>query len=701
MPPIRAAITALGRYVPERVVTNADLEKIVDTTDEWIRTRTGIRQRHVRRAGHAHQRAGRAGRAQDLPASGAASAAGEVDLIIVATVTPDMLFPATACLVQDKLGATRAWGFDLSRPPARASSTRSPWAPSSSQAGTHRKVLVIGADVMTVILNYRTAPPACCSATGPGAVLLEPADDDDRPPRLRQRDRRLGRLLPLHAGRRQPAPGHARDGGQEAALHPPGGPARLQVRGAQDGRASACPCSTSNGVLRSENVDLFVPHQANVRIIDAAQHRLGLPDEKVVKNIDRYGNTTAATIPLALGTALDERRLKRRRPGGAGRRGRRLHRGRGAPALVGRALERRPVRRWAAAAGALAGALTAEAARPCAPAPPPGRHVSILAEQALIVWDPAARRQHFVRRARFTSDAADFGFLVPTPSAPQLAEAPDSVFDALHHAIQPAVVTRTGLRLLPFSVLMAPFLLTRGAPEGAPAGGPLTAAAPPQVRVLQEQRVAGYDAAVLQAEDAGALLRWLKAHGYDARPELLAWVGPYVEQRWTLTAFKVAGGAPGSVATQAVRMSFDTERPFFPYREPAAAAAAASPGPARELLVYLVAPRRMEGAIGSGAAWTAAVPYSAPGRGLAAALAPVLPEGTAPAATWLTTFVDRASPRPGTDDLFFSDASTQETIVPEPIVRDERTPVPIPVDLALGMAAGGWWWGRRRRRRAR
>jgi hypothetical protein len=349
------------------------------------------------------------------------------------------------------------------------------------------------------------------------------------------------------------------------------------------------------------------------------------------------------------------------------------------------------------AAGALAGALTAEAARPCAPAPPPGRHVSILAEQALIVWDPAARRQHFVRRARFASDAADFGFLVPTPAAPELAEAPDSVFDALHEAIQPEVVTRTGPRLAPFSLLLSPFFMMRGATEGAPAGAALTAA-PPRVRVLQEQRVAGYDAAVLQAEEAGALLRWLKANGYDARQELLEWARPYVERRWTVTAFKVAGGAPGSVATQAVRMSFDAERPFFPYREPAVPAA--SPGPARELLVHLVAPRRMDGALGSGPAWTAAVPYSAPRRGLEAVLAPALPAGAAMAAPWLTTFVDRASPRPGTDDLFFSDASTQQTIVPEPIVRDERTPVPLPVDLALGLAAGGWWWQRRRRRRA-
>jgi hypothetical protein len=350
------------------------------------------------------------------------------------------------------------------------------------------------------------------------------------------------------------------------------------------------------------------------------------------------------------------------------------------------------------AAGALAGALAASPARPCAPAPPVGHKVDILGEQALIVWDAAARRQHFIRRARFLSDAPGFGFLVPTPTEPELAEAPDSVFDALHEAIQPEVVTRRGPRLLPFSLLLSPFFMMRGATEGAPAGAPLTAAPPPKVRVLQEQRVAGFDAAVLQADDAGALMAWLLRHGFLGEPELMTWVRPYVDQRWTITAFKIAAAPGAGVSTQAVRMSFATERPFFPYREPDLRGRA--PGPARELLVYLAASGRMDGTIGSGTRWPAAIPYSAPKRGLQALLSPALPPGQAPASPWLTAYVDRANPRPGRDDLFFSQAPTQQTIVPDPIIRDERTDVPLPVDLALGMAAGGWWWRRRRRRRA-
>jgi hypothetical protein len=353
--------------------------------------------------------------------------------------------------------------------------------------------------------------------------------------------------------------------------------------------------------------------------------------------------------------------------------------------------------------------LPAAPARPCAPAPPPGRHVSILAEQALIVWEPAARRQHFIRRARFHSDAADFGFLVPTPSVPELAEAPDAVFDGLHASIQPEVVRRTGLRPVPFAVVLLPFTLffmDRGVETGAAAGAPQMVTAP-RVQVLEERRVAGYDAAVLQADDPAALMRWLEEHGYDARPELLAWLRPYVEQRYTVTAFKVAGSAgPSAVSTQAVRMTFAAERPFYPYREPEAPPSPASPPgppPARELLVYVVAPQRMQGTLGEGAAaapWPAEVPWAAPGRGLATVLAPALPAGAAPDAPWLTTFVDRASPRPGARDLFFAASAAQDAVVPPPIEIDARDQLMVPVDVLAGLVAGGWWWQRRRRARA-
>ena len=348
-------------------------------------------------------------------------------------------------------------------------------------------------------------------------------------------------------------------------------------------------------------------------------------------------------------------------------------------------------------------ALAASPGRPCAPAPPPGTYVSILAEQALIVWDPAAKRQHFIRRARFESSAPDFGFLVPTPPPPELSEAPDAVFDRLREAIQPEVVHRTGLRPIPFAVLALPFMIFQRSAPMDEARMPVTAAAPqarPPVRVLDEKRVAGYDAVVLQADDAPALLRWLGDHKYDARAELREWLRAYVDQHWTVTAFKVAGGAGAAVSTQAVRMSFATERPFFPYREPADQRT----GPAvaqRELVVYLVAPGRMGGTIGQGRHWPVHVPWAAPRAGLDAIVAPALPSGAAlPAGAWLNAFFDTTSPRPGVDDLFFAPERTQQTVIPPPIVLDERTDLPLPVDAALGLVAGGWWWRRRRARRA-
>jgi hypothetical protein len=358
------------------------------------------------------------------------------------------------------------------------------------------------------------------------------------------------------------------------------------------------------------------------------------------------------------------------------------------------------------ALAALLAALAAVPVRPCAPAPPPGTYVSILAEQALIVWDPAARRQHFIRRASFSrrdshSRSTDFGFLVPTPTPPELAEAPDAVFDRLREAIQPEVIHRTGLRPAPFALLALPFMIfSRGAPhEGAPL--PVTAAAPqarPLVRVLQEKRVAGYEAAVLQADDTKTLLRWLADHDYDAPPALRAWLQAYVEHHWTITAFKVAAGADAAVSTQAVRMSFAAERPFFPYREPETQRT--GPPVSRELVVYLVAPGRMAGTIGADREWRPHVPWAAPRTGLEAIVAPALPAGTAlPPGAWLNAFFDTASPRPGVDDLFFAAARAQETVIPPPIEIDDRTELPLPIDLALGIVAGGWWWRRRRARR--
>jgi hypothetical protein len=312
--------------------------------------------------------------------------------------------------------------------------------------------------------------------------------------------------------------------------------------------------------------------------------------------------------------------------------------------------------------------------------------VDVADEEALIVWDPAARTEHFVRRARFRSPVPDFGFLVPTPTRPSLAEANDAAFDSLGHAIEPEIEMRRRLVYEPIPLLLWPFLLTWRATAPRDTG----------VRVLETKRVAGYDAAVLQADDAKALLDWLASHGYAARPELLEWVKPYVERRWVLTAFKVGGGVAGSgeVATSAVRMSFETDRPFFPYREPADQRR--DGGPRRLLRVFAVAPALLEGRVGSGA-WAGRLRYAKPRHDLGdriGSAVPGLPGGGVP---WLIAWEDDSTPRPGTDDLFFSEADNQSVLVPPPVVVDFPERVPIPVDVIALLGLGVWWVARRGR----
>ncbi len=306
MNPRRAAITSLGRYVPERVMTNADFEKMVNTSDAWIRTRTGIEQRHVVEPGTGtSELAARAAR-EALERRGIG--AEEVDLIIVATVTPDMVFPATACLVQDKLKATKAWGFDLS-----AACSGFVFALSTGAqfiaAGTHKKVLVIGADVMTAIVDYQDRATCVLFGDGAGAVLLEPAEDGTGViDFLNEVDGSgAGYLNMLGGGSLRPASHETVDKRMHFVRQEGAHVFKYAVRKFAE---VSLHILERNGVKPSE-VGLFVPHQANVRIIDAARERLGLPEERVAKNIRQYGNTTAATIPLALGSALDEGRLQK------------------------------------------------------------------------------------------------------------------------------------------------------------------------------------------------------------------------------------------------------------------------------------------------------------------------------------------------------------------------------------------------------
>jgi len=303
----RVKISALGTYVPPRLLTNADLAKMVDTNDEWIMSRVGIKERHIvdKGVGTSDLAAEAARRA--LAQRGIA--ASELDAIIVATVTPDMMFPATACLVQHKIGASKAWGFDLS-----AGCSQFVYALQVGaqfvQTGAHKKVMVIGADVMSSIIDYTDRATCVLFGDGAGAAILEASEDDS-----------LGLIDFLHEI----------DGSGGCSLYMPGGgslhPSSHETVDKkmhyvhQDGAAvfkfavrqmaEFCVQTLKRNGLTGNDIDLMIPHQANLRIISATADRLKLPPEKVVINIDRYGNTTGATIPLAMQSAIDDGRLKK------------------------------------------------------------------------------------------------------------------------------------------------------------------------------------------------------------------------------------------------------------------------------------------------------------------------------------------------------------------------------------------------------
>ena len=305
--PIRAKISALGTYVPPRLLTNADLEKMVDTNNEWIMTRVGIRERHIVEKGVA---------TSDLAVEAAKKAlaqrglsATDIEVIIVGTVTPDMFFPSTACLVQNKLGAKGAWGFDLSG--ACSAFLYSLQAGAQFIAtGAHKRVLVIGSDVMSSIIDYTDRATCVIFGDGAGAVVLEPAEDDS-----------VGLIDYVHEV----------DGSGGEFLYMPGGGSKNPSSKEtiekkmhyvhQDGQqvfkfavrkqTEACGKLLERNGLKGSDIDAFIPHQANLRIINATADRLGLRPEAVIVNIERYGNTTAGTIPLAMNTAVGEGKLKK------------------------------------------------------------------------------------------------------------------------------------------------------------------------------------------------------------------------------------------------------------------------------------------------------------------------------------------------------------------------------------------------------
>jgi 3-oxoacyl-[acyl-carrier-protein] synthase-3 len=288
------------------VVTNDDLAKLVETNDEWIRTRTGIEQRRWVGPGTATSDLAAPAARQCLERRGIG--ADEVDLIVVGTVTPDMLFPATACLVQDKLKATKAWGFDVS-----AACSGFVYALTVGaqfvMSGTHKKVLVVGADVMTSILDLQDRTTNVLFGDGAGAVLLEPSSDDTGILDFANEVDGAGacHLYMIAGGSRRPASHETVDKREHFVRQDGGHVFKYAVRKF----AEASLALLERNRMTPADLDLFVPHQANLRIIDAVSTRFGLPEEKVVKNIQKFGNTTAATIPLALASALDAGRVKK------------------------------------------------------------------------------------------------------------------------------------------------------------------------------------------------------------------------------------------------------------------------------------------------------------------------------------------------------------------------------------------------------
>ncbi len=306
MKKIRARISGVGMYVPERVVNNSEMQKFVETSDQWIIERTGIRERRFVAEGQANSDL--AVKAVERALAVAKVDPADIDLIIVATVTPDMMFPSTACLIQDRIGAKQAWGFDLSGACSGflyALMTGAQFI----ETGRHKKILVIGSDVMSSIIDFQDRATCVLFGDGAGAVVLEPTEEEDAIlDSILCADGSGGTFLYMPAGgSRQPATVET----VQKRMH--------YVH--QDGRnvfkfAVKLMADVSSELLKRngftpEDVKLYVPHQANLRIINAAKDRLKLRDDQVAVNIDRYANTTSATIPSCLAEAQQCNQLKK------------------------------------------------------------------------------------------------------------------------------------------------------------------------------------------------------------------------------------------------------------------------------------------------------------------------------------------------------------------------------------------------------
>jgi 3-oxoacyl-[acyl-carrier-protein] synthase-3 len=304
---IQPCISGLATYLPPRTLTNADLEKMVDTNDEWILQRTGIRKRHIVDPGVA---------TSDLAAEAARAAIAQagllptdIDVIVVGTTTPDTMFPSTACLLQHKIGATRAWGFDLG-----AACSGFTYALTTAAgfvaAGMAKHALVVGADVMSSIIDYTDRTTCVLFGDGAGAAIVSPSPGDGLGliDFTHEVDGSGGPALCMPAGGSKLPASHETVDNRMHYVHQDG---QTVFRFAVRKNEEVCRRLLDRNNITADDLDLFVSHQANKRIIESAAQRLGVPPNKMVLNIGEYGNTTAATIPLALNDAVRDGRLKK------------------------------------------------------------------------------------------------------------------------------------------------------------------------------------------------------------------------------------------------------------------------------------------------------------------------------------------------------------------------------------------------------
>jgi len=304
---IKAAITAVGHFVPETVLSNQDLEKIVNTNNDWIVSRTGIKERRVISNGEPTSYL--AIKAAEKLFENKGISPDEIELIIVATVTPDMLFPSTVCVVQEKIGANHAWGFDI-----LAACCGFLFSLETGirfiESGRYKKVLVIGADKMSSITNYKDRNTCVLFGDGAGCVLLEPAEDPDYSAldSIMHIDGRGAKYLHMLGGGSLNPSSHETVDKEWHYIYQEG---KTVFRDAVKGMADVSAEIMEKNNLKAEDVAYLVPHQANLRIISACADRMGIGMEKVAVNIDRYGNTTSGTIPICISELWEGKKIKR------------------------------------------------------------------------------------------------------------------------------------------------------------------------------------------------------------------------------------------------------------------------------------------------------------------------------------------------------------------------------------------------------